>query len=83
MKQTAKDGGFDGHLVDPILEMIDALLAELTEEAIKSMWEETETGMGSAYKAAELFVEELRQDLQMEILDQVTKLAWQEAQDRR
>jgi len=45
---------------------------------MNSIWEETDTGMQSAYGASEVHPDGVRQDLQMELLDEVTKLAWVE-----
>jgi hypothetical protein len=55
----------------------------MDEEAINSLWEETDTGMRSEYRAEELHPDEVRQDLSMELLDEVTRLAWEEAKRKK
>ena len=43
------------------------------------MWTETETGMQSKYGVEEIAPFEIQQDLRMELLDEITKLASEEA----
>jgi len=79
LAQIRKQNSLDGALADAILETIDGFLGALDEDAVNSMWEETETGMKSEYGAEEIHPDEVRQDLRMELLDDVTKRPWEEA----
>jgi hypothetical protein len=45
LQQTKNRGGFDGHLENPIREVIRSLVRPLDDETIKSLWRETEAGM--------------------------------------
>jgi len=76
--QIAKQDALEGAMSDIILDVIERFLNGLYEEALKAMWEETDMGMQSAYRAEEIPLDEARQDLSMELLDEVTGLAWEE-----
>jgi hypothetical protein len=77
--QIRKQNSLDGTLADAILEVTDCFLEALDEDAAKSIWEETDTGMQSEYPAEELGPFEVQQDLRMELLDELIGLAWEEA----
>lgn len=77
--QIGKQDAFDGKLADTILEIIRDFLEGLDGETINSLWEETDMGMQSECEAEELHPDEVRQDLSMELLDEVTRLAWEKA----
>lgn len=77
--QIRKQNSIDGALADAVQEVIEAFLKALDEDAMNSMWEETETGMQSEYRAEETGPLEIQEDLRMELLDEVTGLAWMEA----
>ena len=79
LAQIRKQNSLDGALADAIQEVIDGFLEALDQDAMNSIWEETDTGMQSEYGAGEIGPLEIQQDLRMELLDEVTKLAWVEA----
>ncbi len=80
LKQIAKQDSFDGQYVDTILEAIRAFLKPLDDKTIISLWRETETGMCDDTEDECLFPFSCRMDLEMEILQQTTELAWWEAE---
>jgi hypothetical protein len=82
LKQIAKQDTFDGHLADTILEVIRSFLKPLDDETIISLWRETETGMCDDTDDDCLFPDCCRMDLDMELLQEITNLAWEEAKDR-
>ena len=82
LKQIAKQDAFDGAYADTILEIIRSLLRPLDAATIISLWRETEVGMCDETEDIRLFPDDLRMDVEMELLQQVTDLAWQEAKDR-
>jgi hypothetical protein len=79
LKQIAKQDAFDGHLADTILEAIRAFLKPLDDKTIISLWRETETGMCDETEDECLDPDCCRMDLEMELLQQITDLAWWEA----
>ena len=79
LAQIRKRNSLDGTLADAIQESIDGFLEALDEQAMNSIWEETDTGMQNDYRAEETGPLEIQEDLRMELLDEVTGLAWEEA----
>ena len=82
LKQIAKQNGFDGHYADTILEVIRHFVRQLDDETTLSLWRQTETGMGDQTEDACLFPDSVRMDLEMELLQEITDLAWTEAKAR-
>jgi hypothetical protein len=79
LKQIAKRDCFDGVYADTILEYIRSLLRPLDDATIISLWRETEVGMGDETEDDHLFPFDLRMDVEMELLQQLTDLACYEA----
>jgi hypothetical protein len=79
LKQIAKRDAFDGAYADTILEIIRSFLSQLDDAAMISLWRETEVGMGDESEDDCLFPDDLRMDVEMELLGQLTDLAWYEA----
>ncbi len=82
LKQIKKRDGFDGHLEKPIIEAIRSLLRPLDDSTIISLWRETEIGMCNESEADRYFPDDLRMDVEMELLQQITDLAWYEVTGR-
>ena len=82
LKQIAKQDAFDGAYADTVLEVIRSFLRPLGAPTIISLWRETEVGMCDETLDDRLFPDDLRMDVEMELLQQVTDLAWEEANDR-
>ncbi len=83
IKQIAKRDCFDGHHTDTILEVIRAFLKPLDDKTIFSLWRETETGMCNDAEDEYLFADCCQMDLEMELLQQTTELAWWEAEQMK
>lgn len=79
LKQIKKQGVFDGHLENPIMEAIRSILRPLDDATIISLWRETEMGMGNENDAGRYFTDDLRYDVEMEILQQIMDMACYEA----
>jgi hypothetical protein len=82
LKQIAKQDAFDGAYADTILEVIRVFLKPFDGKTIISLWRETEVGMCDETPVELLFPDDLRMDVEMELLQQVTDLAWDEAKHR-
>jgi hypothetical protein len=82
LKQIAKQEGFDGHYADTLLEVIRHFVRQLDDETTLSLWRQTETGMGDQTEDACLCPDSVRMDLEMELPQEITDLAWEEAKDR-
>src|SRR5947209_531554 len=63
LKQIAKQDCFDGAYADTIQKMIQALLRPL-DDAIISLWRETEVGMCNENEADRTFADGLRSDVE-------------------
>jgi hypothetical protein len=79
LMQIKKAGYFDGHLENPILEAIRSFVRPLDDATIKSLWRETETGMCNENDADRWFTDDLRYDVEMEILQHLMDMACYEA----
>ena len=77
LSQVAKRDTCDGNLADLLLEIIREYVKELSDEAIISMWLQTETGCGD--NPGDELPESIRPALEMEFLAEVTRTAWAEA----
>lgn len=79
LRQIKKQDCFDGLLVTPIEEAVRALLRPLDDATLISLWRETEIGMCKEDEADRYFTDDLRYDVEMEILQQLMDMAWYEA----
>jgi hypothetical protein len=82
LKQIAKQDAFEGHYADTILEIIRSFLSQMDDGTLISLWRQTEAGMGDETEDECLFPDPVRMDLEMELLQEITDLAWTEAKDR-
>jgi hypothetical protein len=64
-----------------LLAVIRSLLSQLDDATIISLWRQTETGMGDETEDECLYPDSARMDLEMELLQEITDLAWKEAED--
>ena len=81
LSQVAKTDTCDGSLADLLLELIRDYLKKPSDQDIISMWLQTETGGGD--DPEELLPDCVRIDLEMELLAEVTRIAWDEARPRQ
>lgn len=77
LSQVAKSDTCDGSLAELLLELIRDYLKKPDDEDIIAMWLETETGGGD--NPEELLPDGVRIELEMELLAEVTRIAWDEA----
>jgi hypothetical protein len=80
LDQAATSNTCDGSLADLLLDIIRDYLKRPSDEEIISMWLETETGGGD--DPEELLADGGRIDLEMELLAEVTRVAWDEARTK-
>jgi hypothetical protein len=83
LKQIAKQDSFDGAHADTILEIIRSFMRPLDDATIISLWRESEVGMCDETEDDRLFPDDLRMDVEMELLQQITDSAWEEATGSR
>jgi hypothetical protein len=81
LKQIRKQDAFDGAYVDTILGIIRAFLKELDDKTAISLWRNTESGWADDTEDDHLFPFQVRMDLEMELLQEITSLAWDEAKE--
>ncbi len=81
LKQIRKQNSFDGHYVDPILEVIRSFLSQLDDPTTIGLWKTTEAGLADDAEDDCLISDCIRIDLEMELLQAVTDLAWKEAKE--
>ena len=79
LKQIRKEKCFDNRYADAIEAIIRSLVAGLNAGTVIAMWRETEIGMADQADDEELVSDCVRMDLEVELLDAVTKLAYEEA----
>jgi len=80
LAQVAKTDTCDGALAELLQDIIRDYFKRPTDEEIISMWLETETGGGD--DPEELIADCVRINLEMELLAEVTRVAWDEARPR-
>jgi hypothetical protein len=76
LAQVGKSDACDGLLSDLLLDIIRDYLKRPSDEEIVSMWLATETGSGD--DPDELLADSVRLGLEMELLAEVTRVAWKE-----
>ncbi len=81
LKQIRKQDAFDGQYADTILEIIRSFLSQLDDETSIALWRTTEAGFADETEDDCLFPDCIRIDLEMELLKEVTDLAWNEARE--
>ena len=81
LSQVAKRDTCDGALADLLFEIIRAYLKKCDDQDIISMWLETESGGGD--DPDQLFVDCTRNFLEMELLAEVTRIAWDEDKEKK
>jgi len=81
LTQIAKEKCFDHQYAAAIEEIIRSLVAGLDDDAVIAMWRETETGMADDADDEELVADCVRMDLEMELLQAITDLAYDEANE--
>lgn len=77
LAQVAKRDACDGALADLLLDIIRDYLKKADDEDITAMWLQTESGGGDAPE--EVVADWVRPSLEMELLAEVTRVAWDEA----
>ncbi len=81
LKQIAEQDSFEGQHANTILEVIRSFLKPLDDKTTISLWRQTETGMGEDVDDECLLPDFCRRDLEMELLQEITDLAWAEAKE--
>jgi hypothetical protein len=79
LKQIRRTKYFDQRYADAIEELIGSIVKGLDDATVIAMWRETETGMADNAEDEDLFPGSVRMDLEMELLDEIGKLAYEEA----
>jgi hypothetical protein len=83
LKQIAKKDAIDGHFAETILAIIRSFLKELDDKTAISLWRNTEAGWADDAQDDHLLPFSVRMDLEMELLQEITNLAWEEAKELR
>ena len=78
--QISSRDSCDWTYVSIIMELINKHLKELKGKTIRSLWKETETGIKHQLDDEGFSVDSLRIDLKMELLELITKRAWEDAE---
>lgn len=81
LKQIKQKNSFDGDYADTILEIIHSFLSQLDDQTTIDLWQTTETGLLEDTEDDCLFPDSVRMNLEMELLEAVTHLAWNEAKE--
>ena len=78
--QISSKDSCDWTYVSIIMKLINKHLKELKEKTIRSLWKETETGIKHLLDDEGFLADSLLTDLEMELLDLITKSAWDDAE---
>ena len=81
LKEIAKQDAFDGQYADMMLKVMRSFLSLLDDGTIISLWKQTATGTGDETEDECRDPDAVRMDLEMELLQEITDLAWEEAKD--
>ena len=79
LSQIKTSDSIDGKHADTLQEIIATFLGQLDDGSVIALWAETETGQADHDDLESLVADYVRMALEMELLDEVTKLAWEEA----
>ena len=82
LKQIKKQNSFDGHYADTILEITCSFLSQLDDQTTIGIWRTTEIGLLDDTEDDCLFPDSVGMDLEMELLEAVTHLAYNEAKEK-
>jgi hypothetical protein len=80
--QIRKNQWFDARYADIMLEVIRSFVNTLPDNEAVSLWRDTEPGMQNQDDDEELFIDSVRMDLEMELLELLTEAAYEEANAR-
>jgi hypothetical protein len=83
LKEIAKTSSFNGAYAQIIERMIEEFLKPLDDATIISLWSETEVGMSKEHEDNLYIIAGLRMDLEVELLEKVTDVAYYEATGKR
>lgn len=81
LKQIETRDSFDGNHADTILDIIRSFLSRLDDQTVIALWRTTEAGFADETENDCLFPDSIRLELEMELLKEVTDLAWNEANE--
>jgi hypothetical protein len=81
LKQIRKRDSFDGKHADTILDTIRSFLSQLDDPTVIALWRTTESRFTDETEDDRLFPDSIRMELEMELLKEVTDLAWNEANE--
>ena len=79
LPQIKTRDSIDGKHADALQEIIVTFLGQLDDGSVIALWAETETGQVDHDDLESLVADYVRMALEMELLDEVTKFAWEEA----
>ncbi len=81
LDQISARDAFDGEYADTLLRLISDFLSGLDDGAINALWCQTESGMADDPEG--LVADSVRFGLNDELLGEITRVAWDEANGKR
>ncbi|MCH7688487.1 MAG: hypothetical protein IH899_17690 [Planctomycetes bacterium] len=79
LSQIKTSDSIDGKHADALQGIIATFLSQLDDGTVIALWAKTETGQADHDDLESFVADNVRMALEMELLDEVTKLAWEEA----
>jgi hypothetical protein len=79
VSQVSERNSFDASYCEFIEKAISDYLNKLNDDAKRQFWTETETGLSSDIDAQDFLIDSIEMDLEMELLDEITRHACDEA----
>lgn len=68
----------DGLYYNLIQDIVNEYIKKLKDEEVINIWKETESGMNRNFEPEDLPTDSLKLDLEEEIMDEITTIAWSE-----
>ena len=68
-------------MIQQRLNRVGRLISQMKDDEVILIWKETETGMNRDYEPEDVPIDSLKLDLEEEIMDEITKIAWSEIEN--
>ena len=79
--QIKNTDSFDGRYYDLIQGIVNEHISQMKDGEVILIWKETETGMNRDYEPEDVSIDSLKMDLEEELMDEITKIAWSEIEN--
>ena len=78
--QIKNKDSVDGRYYDSIQGIVNEHISQMKDDEVIIVWKETETGINRDYEPEDVPIDSLKFDLEEELMDEITKIAWSETE---